>query len=814
MKESFIVFALAICCLSSNGQNSISGHIENANGESLIQASVFLVSTYHAAITDDNGDFVIEDIPDGEYTLKASYVGYKSYIEDLELNSNLKRDINLGESLLSLEGVEINSTRVKNGAAFAFSNIDKEDYEDENLGQDVPFLLRWTPSAVVTSDAGTGIGYTGIRIRGTDPTRINVTINGVPLNDSESHGVFWVNLPDFMSSVDNLQIQRGVGTSTNGPSAFGGTISMNTNKLYQNPYLHANSSLGSFNTRKLSVSLGTGLLNDKYSIDGRYSVINSDGYIDRATSYLKSWYFSATRIGDKSSLKLITFSGHERTYQSWNGAPESKVNGDNAELQNHYDRFDPPYTQSDSVNLFESDRKYNFYEYPNQVDDYQQDHYQLHYSLFPSSKFQVKTSLHYTRGFGFFEEFKPGEEYEIYDLPQEFDDEGNVITEGDLVRRRWLDNDFFGALLNAEYKPNSILNFQFGGAISQYNGDHYGNVVTAEGITNVNLANLYYESTGDKTDANVYAKVDYRIGKFNLFGDLQLRNINYSIEGVDDDLTQLNVNTDYSFFNPKFGLTYFLKKDHNIYASFAVANREPNRGDIISNLDGFPVHETLYDIEVGYRLKNDKFVFEWNNFIMLYDNQLVLTGDVNNSGAFIKQNVGKSSRIGAELSFSTKLMDKLYWNVNTTISSNKIESFNEGITSYIEGVPNILNTYANTDISFSPSLIAANSLMYKLDEGFEFELSTKFVGKQFLDNTSNESRSLPGYTYSNLRIGYDWDPSFLGRVKLNGMINNVFDTKFSSNGYTYSYFAGDVVTENFLYPQAGIHFMLGANVEF
>ncbi len=797
----------SLCSLSIIAQNSISGHVENANDELLIQATVFLIDTYHAAVTGDDGTYLIEDIPDGTYTLKVSYVGYKSYTEEIELGRNLTKEINLGEHLLSLEGVQIDATRVQDDAAFAYTNLDRKDFENENLGQDVPFLLRWTPSAVVTSDAGTGIGYTGIRIRGTDPTRINVTINGIPLNDAESHNVFWVDLPDFMTSVDNLQIQRGVGTSTNGSSAFGGTISMNTNRFYQNSYLQANSSLGSFNTRKLAVSLGTGLLNDRYSIDGRYSLIKSDGYIDRATSDLKSWYFTAARLGEKSSLRLIAFSGNERTYQSWYGSPESRVNGDAVELQNHYDRNAWFYTQADSINLFESDRRFNYYTYEDQVDDYQQDHYQLHYSLFPSSEFQIKTSVHYTRGLGFFEEFIPGESYEIYDLPEVSGQDGELISNGDLVRRRWLDNDFYGGVLNAEYQSGSDLYFQFGGAISKYKGDHFGNVVSAEGITGINLANLYYESIGDKTDANIYAKANYRIGAINFFGDIQLRKIDYTIEGENDDLTLLDLDVKYSFFNPKFGLTYFLNDNQNIYASFAIANKEPIRSDIIDNLTDIPLHETLLDIEAGYRLKNDKVIFEWNNYIMLYKNQLVLTGDVNNSGAFVKQNVGESSRIGTELSFSAEILHNLFWNVNTTFSSNKIHEF-------IEDLGEVVNTFENTDISFSPSIIAANTLMYKLNQGFEFELSTKYVGKQFLDNTSNENRSLPGYTYSNLRIGYEWNPTFLGKVKLNGHIYNLLDAEYSSNGYTFSYYAGEIVTENFLYPQAGLHFILGLSVEF
>ena len=800
---------LCLLCLGVTGQSTITGVVKNENGESLSQATVFLVGTYYAAVTDDDGRYLLEGVENGFYTLKSSYVGYKSFTTELTVNGNVILDIDMGESLLSLEGVQINATRVQQDAAFAYTNLESEELEDENLGQDVPFLLRWTPSAVVTSDAGAGIGYTGIRIRGSDQTRINVTINGVPLNDSESHNVFWVDLPDFMTSVDNLQIQRGVGTSTNGSSAFGATISMNTNKIYQNPYAHVNTSAGSFNSRKLSVNLGTGLLNDKYSIDGRYSIIKSDGYVDRATSDLNSWYFSAARMGEKSSLRLIAFSGKERTYQSWYGTPEARVTGDLEALNAHYERNSWLYSPADSINLFGSDRRYNFYTYENQVDDYQQDHYQLHYSLFPSSKFQVKASAHYTRGFGFFEEFKPGESYDLYGLPETIGQDGNPITGGDLIRRRWLDNDFYGVIINSEYKPNGQLNIQFGGAINQYKGDHYGNVISAEGIEDLNLANLYYEGVGDKVDGNIYAKANYSVGKFNFFGDLQYREISYEISGEDDDLTPLDLDLNYSFFNPKFGITYFLKDNQNIYASFAVANKEPIRGDLIENLDNLPIHETLFDIEAGYRVRSEKFQFEWNNYVMLYDNQLVLTGEVNNSGAFVKSNVGKSSRIGTEIMFSTQLTKNLYWNINSTFSRNKVDN-------YIEDLSGEKIEHNNTDISYSPSVIAANALMYKFDKGLEVELSNKYVGKQFMDNTSNDDRSLPAYTYSNLRIGYDWQPSFLNRVKFNAIIYNIFDAEYSANGYTYSYLdgMGGIVTENFLYPQAGIHFMLGMNIEF
>ena len=801
-----LLFVILFAC-TINAQHTLTGIITNASGEPLIQASVFFEGTYLASISDESGFYKIENIEVGTYKLKVSYVGYNSVTQEVAITANQSLDVNLGKNLLELQSIEINSTRVADNSAFAHTNLSSEQLNKENLGQDVPFLLRWTPSVVVTSDAGAGVGYTSIRMRGSDPTRINVTINGVALNDSESQGVFWVDLPDFMSSVDNVQIQRGVGTSTNGAGAFGGTISLNTNKIHQNPYAHVNASLGSFNTNKLAVSLGTGLLNDKYSVDARYSLINSDGYIDRASSDLKSWYFSAARMGDKTSLKLMAFSGHERTYQAWNGTPESKVSGTESELQDHFDRN--YYGTQDSINLFESDRRYNFYTYENQVDDYQQDHYQLHYTLAPNEKLKLNSTVHYTRGFGFFEEFKPGESYDGYSSVNQVTPMGDTITSGDLVRRRWLDNDHFGIILGGEYQANVHTNVQFGGAVSSYNGDHYGHVVSAQNIENVNLAQRYYQGTGDKLDANIYLKANHKIGKFDLFGDIQFRKVNYEISGIDDDLTPLDVKVDYAFLNPKVGITYNIADKNHAYASFAVANKEPNRGDFIDNLDDLPLPEQLYDFEFGYRSSNDRFSFEWNNYVMSYTNQLVLTGELDDSGAFIRTNAGKSSRIGSEASISVKVTDKLFWNANTTISQNKIN--NEFIEDFGDGVA---FTHKNTEISYSPSIIAANSFLYKFDLGLEVELSTKFVGKQYLDNTSNENRKLPAYTFSNLRLGYDWDPSFLGNVKLTALINNIFDAKYSSNGYTYSYLAGDIVTENFVYPQAGINFMLGLNVEF
>jgi len=810
-----VIFTLFVFSLQA--QFSISGNVTNANGEPLIQATVFLVDTYYAAVTDEKGSYTLDNVDAGDYRLKVSYVGYKSYDMPISVSENITKNINLGRNILEMESIEISANRVSQDAAFAYTNLDKETLEKENLGTDIPFLLRWTPSVVTTSDAGTGIGYTGIRIRGTGASRINVTINGIGLNDAESQGVFWVNMPDFMTSVNNVQIQRGVGTSTNGAGAFGGTLSLNTNTVHENPYATINSTAGSFNTRKLSVSLGTGLLNGKYAVDGRYSIIKSDGYIDRGSADLKSWYFSAARMGEKSSLKLLAFSGKERTYQAWWGSPESRITGTQEELQAHYDRNAWAYpTVEDSLNLFEAGRTYNFYTYPDQVDDYQQDHYQLHYSLAISPKVKVNASAHYTRGRGFFEEFNLFDSFSAYpgSIPETLDIDGNPITTGSVVRRRWLDNDYYGMTFSGEYDPSEAVNIQLGGAISNYVGDHFGNVVKAGEIENVNRGNKYYEGLGEKSDANIFAKTTVDFGKLDVFGDLQLRSIGYKISGVDDDLTPLSTDENFNFFNPKFGLTYHINRKQHAYASFAVANREPSRSDFVDNRDISPEPETLYDVELGYRYKTDRLQFEWNNYLMFYKNQLVLSGEVNDVGAFIRTNVGESSRIGAELALTTKLMDKLYWNVNTTLSTNKVKSFNENIYDYLTE-NDIVTNYENTDISFSPSIIASNSLLYKLRSDLDIELSTKYVGKQYLDNTMNEDRVLPAYTFSNLRMSYDWDPGFIRNVKINAMINNIFDAKYSSNGYTYSsYYGEDLTTENFVYPQAGIHFMLGLTIDF
>lgn len=807
-----LLFLFGLLGLQASAQYSISGRVINADGEPLMQASVFVIEQQIATITDDDGYYSLTDLEAGEHTLKASYVGYKSYVDYVELDADLTVNINLGDNKLYLNTVDISTNRVAKDGVFTQTTMSAADVQKDNVGQDIPYLLRWTPSVVATSDAGTGIGYTGLRIRGSDATRVNVTINGVPINDAESQAVFWVNMPDLATSVDGLQVVRGVGASTNGAGAFGGTVSMTTDKVHQNSYIQANGTLGSFGTSRASVSLGTGLINNQFYIDGRYSVVNSNGFIDRATADLSSYYLAVGRITEKSALKFITFSGSERTYQAWNGVPEGLVTGDEEEINDHYQRNVGSlyFTPEDSINYFEGGRSYNYYQYRNQVDDYTQSHYQLHHLLSVNQNLTLKTTAYYTKGRGFFEQFKFGEDYGDYDIPIANEDGDTILTGDTLIRRKWLDNDLLGALFTAKYKTDNTT-LQFGLAASRYDGGHFGRVEYAQGFTRTDLNRRYYENDGVKDDISAYLRYEQAFGKWNIFTDAQVRKVDYTIKGERDDGVDVDFERNFTFFNPKVGVAYNPGPEHNLYASFAVANREPDRNDIIGSAARQAKSERLNNVEIGYRYSGAKWNLEWNNYLMSYDDQLVLTGALDDVGNSLRVNVDDSYRLGTEISATTELYKSIFWNVNTTLSQNRISNFEETILSY-DGGPDEVNQYENTNIAFSPSVIVGNAFLYKPSNVVEVELSTKYVGAQYLDNTSNDERKLDPFTYTNLRVSYDWDLPAIEGVKFTLQVNNLFDTKYSTNGYTYSYKFGEVITENFLYPQAGIHFMLGAQM--
>ncbi|MCI4671707.1 MAG: TonB-dependent receptor [Bacteroidia bacterium] len=814
------------------GQANLNGVIRSGNQgirNSLVGiegAEVAIPELKIVTFTNNEGQYAFQNVPRGKYSLILRAVGHESMTYDIDVaDEDLILDYTLTKISI-LEDVLITSLRASEKTATTFSSLNKEEIAKQNFGQDFPFLLNQLASTVVTSDAGVGVGYTGIRVRGSDPTRINVTVNGIPLNDSESHGVFWVNLPDLASSVNSVQVQRGVGTSTNGAAAFGASVNIETRTAALNPYAEFNNSAGSFNTFKNTLSAGTGLMDNGFAFDLRLSNIQSDGWVDRASSDLQSWFASGAYYGKKGFVKANIFSGRERTYQSWWGVPEAIIDGDEEALLTHYfNNVGVTYlTPEDSINLFNSDRRYNYYTYPNQVDNYSQTHYQLLYGYEFNDQLSLSGAFHYTKGQGFFEEYREEDPFAAYPVlgVTELLINENLLTTTDLVRRRWLDNDFYGAVFSLDYRPSSSFEFSLGGGINQYDGDHFGEVIWARFAGNSETEDQYYNNRSLKTDGHLYAKGLWQISeKFSAYVDLQVRNIDYvlgdsTLDGTGTDEGQIPIKGDfnYLFFNPKLGLTYQLGQKSQVYASLSVGNREPVRSDFINSpTDEEPTHETLYDVEAGYRYSFGKLTLSANAYYMYYQNQLVLTGALNDVGANIRQNVDASYRAGIEVVAQTKLTDWLNWGFNFTLSQNKILNFDEIVYDYAVFPANIeTNSFTNTDISFSPNVIAGSQLVFVPIKGLDIAILSKYVGRQFLDNTSNVGRSIDPWFVNDLRINYQ--PSFVKGVTLGLLINNALDSQYEANGYTFSYRFGDLITENFYYPQAGRNFLLSLGLSF
>lgn len=810
--------AMLLTGLSVFAQYTIKGKVSDAQSGSMLEGvSVVLLNSSKGVPTNAKGEFTLANLAAGQYRIMVRMVGYTSYEEAINLTADMNLNISLSRSTTSLDDVIVTGTRATEKTPTTYTNVSSEDIKKQNLGQDLPFLLNWTPSVVTTSDAGAGIGYTGIRIRGSDPTRINVTINGIPVNDSESQGVFWVNTPDFASSAADIQVQRGVGTSTNGAGAFGGSINILTNGLSQEAKAEVNTSVGSFNTQKYNAIFSTGLLKDRWAFEGRLSQITSDGFVDRASSDLQSYYLSGGYFGKKTSVKFITFGGDEVTYQSWYGTPEARLRNDAAGIEAVI--ANNGFTAAQAANLRNSGRSYNFYEYDNQVDDYGQDHYQLHLSHDFNSGLNLSLAGHYTKGGGFFEEFRNDDDLADYGIADVVLG-GATISSSDLIRRRWLDNDFYGVVYDLNYSTNK-LDATFGGAINEYKGDHFGEVIWARFAGASDIRDRYYESSSEKVDFNSYLKVNYQANdKLNLFGDLQYRTVDYSGAGVDNDLRPIDFDKNFNFFNPKLGLTYQLNGNANLYASFAIGNKEPNRSDIIDAAPGVdPKHETLNNLEIGYKRQSASGSFEFNYYLMDYKNQLVLTGEVNDVGAGIRTNVPDSYRMGIELSGMMKLTKGLFWSANVALSQNRIKSFDEIIFDFgpaFDEFNEVRTTFDDTDISFSPSIVAGSQLAFIPTSGLEIALLSKYVGDQFLDNTSNEARKIDAFFVNDLRINYAFETNLIKEVSINLLVNNILNTEYESNGYTFGYFGGlnFEVRENYFYPQAGTNFLLSLGLSF
>ncbi|MFB9081073.1 TonB-dependent receptor [Flavobacterium procerum] len=669
----------------------------------------------------------------------------------------------------SLDEVLVSAVRVTSKTPVSFSNMDKKEIKYRNLGQDIPVLMNYLPSVVTTTDAGAGIGYTGIRVRGSDATRVNVTINGIPYNDSESQGTFWVNMPDFASSVESLQLQRGVGTSTNGAGAFGASLNMLTDSYASKATGEISSSAGSFNSLKNTVKFSTGLLNDHFEIAGRLSAMKSDGYVDRASSDLKSYFLQGTYVGKTTLIKALVFGGTQKTYQSWNGI--------DAEMLNENRRYNSAGKYTDEFG--------NTRYYDNETDNYNQDHYQLHWSESISEKWSTNLAFHYTKGKGYFENYKEDADMAEYNLSPV-----GVVTETDLIRQKWLDNDFYGTTFSAKYTTEK-LNVIIGGGWNKYEGDHFGKVIWARYASQSELGDHYYDDYSAKTDGNVFAKANYQlIEKLSFYGDLQYRRVTYKANSADTGL----VDDEFNFFNPKAGLNFEINKKNTLYFSYARANREPNRTDYEG---GNVKPEKLNDFELGWRFNSEKVQLNSNFYYMRYKDQLILTGTLDDVGNPIRSNTDKSYRLGFEFDATIALSEKFILRPNFTLSSNK------NVDLAVEG-----QFYGTTKIAYSPEVIAGNIIVYKPIEGLYLSLLQKYVGEQYMNNIELPAAKLADYFVNDFNASYEIKPnSIFKSITITALVNNIFDKKYVSNGAMWDVYP-------YYYPQAGTNFLVGLSLKF
>lgn len=782
MFKLYAVLAAMLLSASAFAQSVITGTVRDTTNNQPLPGATVKVNNRTTA-TNESGKFRFDNLTPGTYALTVTFLGYKDRTVAVSVTDQTDIAVYLEESFQLTDELVVYATRANDKTPTTYTNVNQQSIQKQNFGQDMPFILNWTPSLVTTSDAGAGIGYTGVRIRGSDATRINVTINGIAYNDSESQGTFWVNLPDIASSTQSVQIQRGVGTSTNGAGSFGGSVNVQTISQQRDPYAEVTFGGGSFNSQRVTVKAGTGLMNDHWTFDGRASKIKSDGYIDRASSDLDSYYFSGGYYGAKTMVKAIVFGGQEITYQSWNGIDQETIKTNR--------------TFNSAGALYGADGSVTGY-YDNEVDNYRQDHFQLHLTQKLNDYWNANVSLHYTYGRGYYENYKQGKAFAELGL----DDivlGDSTLTAGDFIIRKWLDNQFYGGTFSFNYERNKTA-LTIGGAYNQYaRAKHFGEIIWAQFASNSSIRDHYYDGESQKNDFNAYVKLNYALSpQWNAFVDLQYRNVQYETSGTDDDLTPYDFSDNLSFFNPKAGVSYSLGANDVLYASYAVANREPNRTDYVDG-DVKPKPERLDNIEAGWRRNRENYSLELNYYLMNYTDQLVLTGKLDNVGNPIRANVGKSYRTGIEVSGLIRFFDALTWNANISISANKNKDYvldpEEGKT-------------RNTNIILSPAVIGGSQLAWSAFAGFQATLLTKFVGKQYLDNTETESLTLEPYLVNDVRLSYTLRPKHMRAIDLSLLVNNIFNEQYESNGATY----GDGVA--YYFPQAGTNFLAMVTLKF
>jgi len=824
MRQNFIAAFMLVSAITAFGQHVIKGKVTDQNGNALSGATVTVQNSSLKQTTNTEGKFVFENLSKNHYSLECSFVGYETTIQQTSTDKELI--VKLNSKFYSINEITVTSLRANDKSPVSYANIDKETLSKTNLGQDIPYLLSQTPSFVASSDAGTGIGYTNFRIRGTDASRINVTINGIPYNDADEQGAYWVDLPDFTSSIQSVQVQRGVGTSTNGAGAFGANINLQTDNYAQKASGEASLTLGSFNTLKQTVKASSGLINGHWAIDTRLSSVNSEGYIDRGSVDMKSYFVQAGYYGEKTTIKFITFGGTEKTYHAWDGIDSYSL----PTLE--YPRTHNP------CGYMGDDANGNPLYYQNQTDNYIQTNYQLLGVHTFSPELSMNAGLHYTRGDGYYEEYKRDELLKTYGL-HSFNSDGVVVQDTDLVRQKKMGNDFAGGVFSLNYQKNK-LSAQLGGALNNYWGKHWGEVIWVKNYIGDLLPNSeYYRSNISKLEGNIYLKANYEVtSKLNVYADLQYRRVNYKLKGTNDQwdnsigaMQELNVNKHFDFFNPKAGIFFRPNDNNDLFASFAIANREPTRTNYTDgSVSTWPKQETLYDTEVGYKYHNSIVSLGVNAYFMYYHDQLVLTGKINDIGEALTDNIAKSFRSGIELVGSVKPVYWLRWDFSGTFSYNRITDFTETVNvldeNWIPTGESVSKNYQNTPIAFSPELLA-NSMITYTNGNFEAGFQSVYVGKQFVDNTGRLDRQLPDYFLNNLRLSYSLPVKGLRGIDFTVLVNNLFNEMYISNAWSAPYIAQDTTTPNPVYdqstpvynyfgcyPQAGINLLAGITLKF
>lgn len=786
IKRIALLAASCFVVLAASAQLTITGTVTDEQDQPLAGANVVVDRTFAGVMTKDDGTFTLKNLPPGKYILFFSFLGYQKQEYRLDLTTSIKLHIKLQQTTVMGDEVIILGTRAGLKDPVTFTNLSREDLRADIQTRDIPFLLLNTPSVVATSDAGTGVGYSALRIRGTDASRINVTINGVPFNDSESHEVYWVDIPDIVSSTDNIQIQRGVGSSTQGAAAFGANINFQTLALNPRPNAELNATAGSFNTWKTSLNAGTGLINDHFSMDVRLSKIHSDGFIDRAFTDLGSAYISGGYFSGKNIIKATFFTGKERTYQAWDGVPSE---------------------------LLRTNRTYNPYTYKDEVDDYLQNNAQIHWSCQPRKYLDFSLAFHYTGGSGYYEQYREGETLADY-LINPVILGGDTVTQSDLVRRKWLNNQFYGGVYTVNYHRKTF-SVTAGGGINQYTGDHYGRVIWAKFASDAGTDYQYYFSRGIKADANQFVKINYQFfRKAGVYADIQYRLINYRISGINDDLSNITQNHQYHFLNPKIGFTYDISDNQRSFVSYSIAHREPTRSNFVDAPASQEIRpEILRDLEFGYQLEMHPVSANLTLYWMDYTDQLILTGQINDVGAPIMVNIPSSFRSGVESAVRINPVKSLQFEFNLTISRNKIRHFTEYVDDWDTGTQRATDL-GMTNLAFSPDIVTGGRLTWLIFNDLRFMLDSRYVGRQYIDNTSDITRSLNPYWINNISLSYTWRPAKVNEMVLFFQVNNLLNHQYETNAWVYSYYyEGQRNKIDGYFPQAGVNFMGGIRVK-